>query len=65
MENLQDAARRERTAPPVGSPFGWWQVPTKGVDTDLEDGEVTLQGEGIGTQQATTVACRHPSDRGC
>ena len=45
MEDIcQEKARREGTAHPMGSPFSQWQIPAGGVDSDLEDGEVTLQG---------------------
>ena len=46
MEDLwQEAARREGAAPPMGSCLGWWQVPVRGVNAGLEDGDMTLQGK--------------------
>ena len=49
MEELQqETARREGTAPPLGSPLGWWCGPVGGIDADLDDREVTLQGGGDG-----------------
>ena len=47
-ELQQETARREGTAPPLGPPLGWWHGPAGGVDSDLDDGEVTLQGGGDG-----------------
>ena len=45
MEDLQkEAAQRELTASPIGPPIGCWRAPAGGVDADLEDKEVTLQG---------------------
>ena len=41
-----ETARRERMAPLMESSLGQWQDPMGGVDADMDDGEVTLQGEG-------------------
>ena len=49
MEELQqETSKREGTAPPLGSPLHQWWCPVGGLDPDLDDGEVTLQG-GMGT----------------
>ena len=45
MEDIwQEAARRERAAPPMESPLGQWEVPVGGVDTDLDGGSGPLRG---------------------
>ena len=51
MEDLwQEAAHRELTMFPIGPTLGHWKAPASGVDANLEDEEVTLWGEGMGTQ---------------
>ena len=51
MKDLQqEAAQRDITASPIGPPLGHWRAPGGGVGANLEDEEVTLQGEGMGIQ---------------
>ena len=54
MEDLwQGAAQRDLTVSPIGPPLGHCRAPTAGVDANLGDEKVTLQGEGMVTQQST------------
>ena len=39
-----ETARREGMAAPLMSPLGQWHGPAGGVDANLDDGEVNLQG---------------------
>ena len=51
MEDLQqEAAQRELTTSPIGPPLGCWRASVEG-DTDLEDGDVTLQEDGMGPSE--------------
>ena len=51
MEDFrQEAAHRELTRSHIGPPLGDWRTPASGMDADLEDEEVNLLGEGMGTQ---------------
>ena len=60
MEDLQqEVVHRELNMSPRGPPLGHWRIPAGGKDPDVEDEEVTFPG-GMGTQQATTTACRPP-----
>ena len=61
MEDIwQEAAQRDLTASPIGQPLGHWRAPAGGMDANLEDEEVIIQGEGMGTQWAATMTCRPP-----
>ena len=51
MEDLwQEAAQRDLAMYPIGPPLGHWRAPAGGTDVNLEDEDVTLQGEGMGIQ---------------
>ena len=44
-----ETARSEEMVSPCRSPLGQWHGPVGGVDADLDNGEVILQGRGMGT----------------
>ena len=51
---------------PMGPPLGHWRSPAEGGDPNVADEGVTLQGEGMGTQGATTTAYPHTEENvGC
>ena len=65
MEELkQETERWEGTVPPLGSPLGQWCGPLGGLDVDLGDGEVTLQGGGDGDLVSQCSGLQAPSSRG-
>ena len=64
MEDIQqEATRREGEAPPMGSPLGQWWIPVGGVNADLEDREVILQGGGDGDLVSCCIGPQAPLEQ--